>query len=216
MVSINPAKPTPLEDEVHSHVRGGSRVFGSFATHDPVAQVAARKFLRCISAVLRFKPADLTGASPGGSEPWSTDGPCRASATHGPGRRGAEWPLRTDDEFPCHDEHLGRFGGSPRVRWRARFTDHRRSTEGRPADLAKTRKLRPDVGCLGPSQRWNGGSLSIPSHSRNFSYRTKRHCGCPRAGPWTTAIASHAPSCTDGNYVSISTSHPEEDSVTPH
>jgi hypothetical protein len=47
---------------------------------------------------------------------------------------GAEWPLRRGDEFPCHDEHLGRFGGSPRV---VGVPDSRITTvdRGGPADL---------------------------------------------------------------------------------
>jgi hypothetical protein len=84
----------------------------------------------------------------------------RASATHGPGGGIAEWPLRSGNEFPCHDEHLGRFGGSPRV---IGVPDSRiRTVDRRPPRRPSPRRPRRDVGCLGPSQRWNGGNFVDP------------------------------------------------------
>ena len=212
MMSVNPAKPTPLEDKFILTSEEAAEFLG-VSLRTIRYWVATRRIPYFhLGRFIRFKPADLTAFwSPGGSSPWSTDGPCRASATHGPGGGGAEWPLRRGDEFPCHDEHLGRFGGSPRVVGvpDSRITTVDRRRPRRPSP----RRLRPDVGCLAPSQRWNGGSLSIPRSAKNCC-RTTRHCGCPHGWSVDDRYRLARSSCTDGNYVSTS-SPPWGNSVTP-
>ena len=49
-------------------------------------------------------------------------------------RRGAEWPLRSGDEFPCHDEHLDD-SAAPLGSLACQIHGSQRSTEGGPADL---------------------------------------------------------------------------------
>jgi hypothetical protein len=61
---------------------------------------------------------------------WSS----RASATHGPGGGSAEWPLRSGNEFPCHDEHWDD-SEAPLGSLACQIHVSERSTEGRPADL---------------------------------------------------------------------------------
>jgi hypothetical protein len=109
--------------------------------------------------------------------------------------------IRRGDKFPCHDEHLGRFGGSPRV---AGVPDSRITTvDRRRPRRPSPRRLRRDVGCLGLSQRWNVGSSSIPRSAKNCC-RTTRHCGCPHGWSVDDRYRLERSSCTDGNCVSTS------------
>jgi excisionase family DNA binding protein len=189
-MSVNPAKPTPLEDKFILTSEEAAEFLG-VSLRTIRYWVATRRIPYFhLGRFIRFKPADLTAFLESGRvDPLSTDGPCRASATHAPGGGSAEWPLRSGNESHV-TTNIWDDSAAPLGPLACQIHRSQRSTEGRPADLHY--EGRGGTLAVSDSVRDGTGAVCRSQGRQRIAVGLRDIVAVHTAGPWTTAIASHA------------------------
>ena len=151
MVSVNPAKPTPLEDKFILTSEEAAEFLG-VSLRTIRYWVATRRIPYFhLGRFIRFKPADLTGFLESGRvEPLEHQRTMSSASTaHGGAAWRAEWLSRTVSRFMAR-RTFGTIRRLPSGRWHARFRDRDGQQKARRRHLQ--RKQTPADGSPNPGR----------------------------------------------------------------